>query len=233
MKTTIDRDRKVVSDKIHEAGPTGPGRASKADHLHAGQVQRLHRAIGNQAVQRVLAQQLAAQEILQRDQDGGTAPADDGVVTIQPVQPEPYDVTGTTLAQVSEQLDPTEWGRCRYEYEYSYETTNGRTTKVDVTLMLTVRLPRWQGQGWDDASEAAKAEWRRMMRALEAHEEGHAEIARQWAPTVKERLLNQREGNVEQRYNQVFVQVRAEQDDYDDRTHHGQTQGVSLDLSIE
>jgi hypothetical protein len=72
-----------------------------------------------------------------------------------------------------------------------------------------------------------------MLAALEAHEEGHAAIARRWAPTVKERLLGQPEGDVEGRYNTVFAEVVAEQDQYDDDTEHGQTQGVSLDAGVD
>jgi hypothetical protein len=233
MKTIVERDRRAAKDKSQAVTLTTTDQVGRADHLQVRQIQRLHRAIGNQAVQRVLAQRQSAQQTIQRDGETDTEQPDDGTVTIQPVQDDPYDVTGTSLAEVMDQLDPTEWGHCRYHYDYDYETTNGRTTRVDVTLTLTVRLPRWQGQGWDDASEAVKGEWRRMLRALATHEEGHADIARDWAPTVRERLLNRPEGNVQQRYSQVLGEVRTDQDRYDDQTNHGQTQGVSLDLSIE
>jgi predicted secreted Zn-dependent protease len=158
---------------------------------------------------------------------------DTGTVTIGNVQYDYYDVTGNTLAEVAQQLDPTEWGRCSYHYDYSYESTGGRATKVDTTLNLTIRLPRWQGRGWNRASQAAKAEWQRMLHALGTHEDDHADIARRWAPTFQQRLLNQRVGNLRQRFNRTLGQVRAEQRRFDRRTRHGQTQGVSLDTSIQ
>lgn len=71
------------------------------------------------------------------------------------MQVEEYSVTGSTLAEVAQQLDPEEWGRCTYTFDYSYETTNGRVTKVDIALQLVIRLPRWQGRGWEQASPGA------------------------------------------------------------------------------
>jgi predicted secreted Zn-dependent protease len=221
MKATIERDqgKRRGNDAVVPANQDTVHGAAPAHHL-----QRLQRAIGNQGVQRVVEARL-----VQRDDDDAT---DDGTLTIQEPQSDPYEVSGTTLAEVHAQLDPTEWGRCTYHYDYDYDTTNGRTTRVNVTLRLTIRLPHWQ-EGRADASDAARAEWDRMMGALRTHENGHADIAREWAPTVRERLLGVQEGNVASRYNQVRGQVQARQDEYDDQTQHGQTQGVSLDLSVD
>lgn len=167
---------------------------------------------------------------LQRDEED--AAPQDGAVTIEEVGYEYYDVQGSTLAEVAPQLDPVEWGRCRYQYDYSYETTRGRTTRVDVTLRLTIRLPRWQGEGWNRASPAAQREWQRMMQALEGHEDEHADIARRHAPAFKQRLLNQRERRVRPRYNQALGRVDRETRRFDRRTRHGRSQGVTLDTSI-
>jgi predicted secreted Zn-dependent protease len=248
MKATTEREgqvRRAGEAAAPEKAGGAPG-AAPARYL-----QRLQRAIGNQGVQRVVESRLAGgagtrivqklgavreawgrdgTAMVQRDEEeGGT---DDGTVTIQPAQSAPYDVSGTTLAQVHSQLDPTEWGRCTYHYGYDYETTNGRTSRVDITLTLTIRLPRWQ-EGRDEASAAARTEWDRMLGALQAHEERHAEIAREWAPTFKERMLGVRESNVASRHSQVLGQVNDRQREYDTQTQHGQTEGVSLDLSVD
>ena len=174
-------------------------------------------------------------DTIQRDDDDAKpqVQASNGEVKLEEVEYDYYNVTGNTLAEVAQQLDPEEWGRCTYRFDYSYETTNGRTTKVDMTLKLTVRLPRWQGQGWDKASPAAKNEWRRMLDALQQHEMDHADIARQWAPRFKARLLNQRSNSVERRYNQTLEKVNHETKHFDEKTKHGHTQGISLDFSIK
>jgi hypothetical protein len=248
MKSTVDSEQAKRRHNQQVASKTGDGSSgvAPATYLH-----RLQRAIGNYGVQRVVesgnAGGLGARikhtlgdvrhvpshaglSAVQRDD--GAETADDGTVTIQEPQADPYDVSGTTLAEVHAQLDPTEWGRCTYHYDYDYETTNGRATRVDITLRLTIRLPRWQ-EGRDEATPEARAEWDRMLAALRAHEERHAEIAREWAPTFKERMLGVREGNLASRHSQVLGQVDARQDAYDAETNHGQTEGVSLDLSID
>lgn len=175
-------------------------------------------------------------EAIQRQEEAAEAPQAqpaDGAVTIEAVNYDYYDVSGSTLAEVGAQLGSKEWGRCTYAYDYSYDATDGRTTKVDITLRLTIRLPRWQGQGWERASPAVQQEWQRMLKALEGHEVEHADLARKWAPVFKERLLNQKEKNLKGRYGQTLRAVNKETKAFDEKTKHGQTQGVGLDTSIQ
>jgi len=94
---------------------------------------------------------------------------------------------------------------------------------------------QWREPGLEQEhgrSPAAQAEWRRMLGSLEGHENEHAEIARRWAPTFQERLLGQRESRLQQRFDQTLRKAKKEQKQFDRRTRHGQTQGVSLDTSI-
>ncbi|MBN2394142.1 MAG: DUF922 domain-containing protein [Anaerolineae bacterium] len=187
------------------------------------------------SVQQAIASQVAAQAgVVQRDKnETAQVKANTGTVTIETVTRDDYDVEGSTLEEVAKQLDPKEWGRCTYHYDYSYETLRGRTTKVDITLKLTILLPRWTGEGWKKASSAAKKAWQRMMTALEKHENGHADIARKWAPVFKQRLLKQRENRLQTRFNQTLRKVKKENKQYDQKTKHGQNEGVTLDISIK
>lgn len=202
----------------------------------------LQNQIGNAAVQRLLSErngqqgsdsQRLVQNALQRreEQEAVDQPAN-GQVTIEEPTVEYYDVGGSTLAEVATQLDPDEWGHCAYSYKMSYETTNGKATKVDITLKLAIRLPRWQ-RGWGKASDAAKAEWTNMLEALEAHEEQHADIARAWMPIMQEKLLGLRGNRVDPRFEQLKKQVDKETKKFDKQTKHGQNEGVNLDLSIQ
>jgi len=206
--------------------------------------------VGNAAVQRLLVQRKqhgslsldkasdqAVSNLAQREDaeaaDELTTAGNNGKVTIENMVYAHYDVTGSTLTEVAAQLDPKEWGQCYYEFEYSYETMGRRTKKVDITLRLTIRLPRWQGKGWQTASDAAKVEWQRMISALEAHENGHTEIARRWAPIFKEKLLGVAEDKVQQRYDKTKAAVDKETGKYDQETQHGKSKGVNLDITIE
>jgi hypothetical protein len=181
--------------------------------------------------------QTAKSSTIQRQEDVGeivalNVPAgiQTGKVTIEQPKVEEYDVTGSKLNEVYSQLDPVEWGRCRWVVDYDYDTTDGKVTKVNITLHLIIRLPRWSGAS--AASAAARAEWQRMLRALRGHEDGHADIARKWAPIFKDRLLKQPEDQVSDKYQKTLDDLNAESDKYDDDTQHGQTQGVSLDTTI-
>lgn len=212
-----------------------PGRDGQEPPRTAMRVQRRLSTHGSHEVSSRIGpiQQPVEAGTIQRRDGRRRRRANTGTVTIQNVRFQYYNVTGQTLADVLQQLDPTEWGRCSYHYSYTYSASNGQTTRVNITLRLTIRLPRWTGRGWRNASPAAKAEWRRMVRALRTHEDGHAAIARRWAPTFKQRMLNQSEEDLEDTFNQVLGEVDDEQEQFDDRTQHGQTQGVSLDTSIQ
>lgn len=163
--------------------------------------------------------------------DAGPTLADTGTVTIEDPVVNDYEVAGTTLRAVHRQLDPQEWGRCRWTVDYNYDTDGGRVTKVNITLHLTIRMPRW-GEGFDQASQAAQAEWQRMIAALRGHEDRHADIARRWAPTFKDNILGQRAGRAAARYQQTLNQMEQEQRNYDATSRHGQNEGVSLDTTI-
>lgn len=155
-----------------------------------------------------------------------------GGVTVTGPSTSYYNVAGNTLAEVAERLGTDEWGRCTWDFRYTYRSTNGVATRVDVTLRLRIRLPRWSGRGWNRASAAAKAEWNRMLAALRAHEDGHASRARTWATTLRSRLLNRPEGDLADLWQTGMDEHEAAQAAYDTETNHGQTQGVSLDTSI-
>jgi predicted secreted Zn-dependent protease len=158
---------------------------------------------------------------------------DGGTITIHEPTFTSYSVTGLTLAGVAPQLNPVEWGRCTWNFHYTYSSTNGVATRVNIILRLTIRLPQWTGAGWESASATAKAEWQRMLGCLRTHENGHVDIARSWAPTLQQRLFNQPEADLGSLWEAGLADHQTEQDAYDTRTQHGQTQGVTLDLSIQ
>lgn len=201
---------------------------------------------GNGAAQRVLTRHalftanhavgipVMAARLVQRDEDHAqTASPVNGQTIIETVRYNEYRIAGKTLAAVAGKLG-SEWGRCTYDYTYKSIATNGRVTRVDVTLKLVIRIPRWHGKGYNRASPAVQAEWDRMLTALrDIHEEGHAEIARKWAPRIRQELLGQKASDVASCFEQLSAQVAEDQKRYDQQTDHGRAQGVTLDTSIQ
>lgn len=164
---------------------------------------------------------------------GKGAKPDNGTVIIQPVQFDYYDVTGSTLAEIAPQLDPEEWGHCDAQYEYRYEATAGRATRVDITLTLTIRLPRLQVSGKKPLSPKAQKEWDRMLTALKIHENNHDKIARRRASVIRNSLVGKKESQLEDKFTKVVGKAQQAHDKYDMKTQNGKTEGVKLNLSIE
>lgn len=189
------------------------------------------------AVASALASDLAVQALPQAGLGGALArtpgDSDQGTITIGPVAPSTYNVSGNTLAEVQANLDPLEWGRCTWSWSQSHRSTEGTIDRVNVTLGLRIRMPQWTGQGWNRASEAAKAEWNRMVGCLQTHEDEHAQRAQDWAPQLQQKLLGQPESEANTLWEQGKADHQGEQDTYDADTSHGETQGVSLDTSID
>ena len=122
----------------------------------------LQRQIGNQAVQRLLAQANKQANPRQDPQ----AQIEAGQVKVEKPRLEYHDVGGSSLAEVSAQLPP-EGHWYEYEYRYTPQIKNGVVTRVDVTVVIILHLPRWVS-GWEQASDLDKARWLELLQSLEA-----------------------------------------------------------------
>lgn len=144
------------------------------------------------------------------------------------------DVTGSSLAEVAPQLPAEDLGLCEWSWSYtaSYDD-EGNARRVTVSLALRITMPRWRGPGRRQASDAARTEWDRCMGALEVHENGHADRAREWAPRLRDALLGQPEDALPDLWEQTKAQHEEAQAAYDAETNHGRTQGSDLNLSVE
>lgn len=126
---------------------------------------------GNRAVQRLLthgdgAALLNPQVQREAEEDKAKSQVKVGQIEIEKPEIEHYDVTGNSLREISEQLLPDgKW--YEYEYEPVYKADKGLINRVDITVHVTVHVPRWTGDGWESASNADKVEWLRLLQSLE------------------------------------------------------------------
>jgi predicted secreted Zn-dependent protease len=72
-----------------------------------------------------------------------------------------------------------------------------------------------------------------MLTVLRRHEERHAEIGREWAEMMQNRLVGIDESDFGSISGQLQVEAQQAQDAYDASSQHGQNEGVSLDLTNE
>lgn len=120
----------------------------------------LQQRIGNRAVQRLLVQPQG-----EARQNQAKEPVEIGQVKIEKPEIKGYDVTGTTLAEVSKQLlPPKKW--YEYKYEYKPKLDKGVVTQVDVTVRLILHVPRWIAPGWTHAAEMDKKNWLEMLKTF-------------------------------------------------------------------
>jgi hypothetical protein len=166
------RRRRPQDEERAVAGQVAP--RSVSPNTPQARVAQLQRQVGNRAVQHLLAQREEKKEPEQKppETDEGVEKASVTVGQIKIEQPkiEYYDVSGNTLLDVSKQvLEGGEW--YEYEYEYDAKSEKGVVTQVDVTVSPTLRLPRWRGPGWEQASDREKVEWQRLLSVMEVSSE--------------------------------------------------------------
>jgi len=150
-------------------------------------------------------------------------------VVVNEPQDRPYSVNGHHLEHQIVLLSSHahehhgEWGR------YEANPVHNGTA---VTLTPTIDLPQWGGRDWERASPAAQAEWQRMVRALRTHELGHHAIARAWAARAQRALAGAPASQREQVWTDQLDELQRQQDAFDERTHNGADDGVTLNANV-
>ena len=152
------------------------------------------RQLGNRAVQQLLAHRagaalldpasLAVQRQAEAEREAKTPPPQVklGEIEIEKPKIEFYDVTGSNLHEVSEQL-LTNGKWYEYQYEPRHQADKGTVNRVDVTVHITIHVPRWTGDGWESASLADKAEWLKLLQSLDVGGEKAATIVTELSST--------------------------------------------------
>lgn len=135
-------------------------------------------------------------------------------------------IRGRTLAAVEEALNRLpEWGegggRIRTD---RVPVGTSATVTVVAHAGLVLRLPRWAD--YDSASDAAKAEWDRMMVTLRAHEQRHLDIAMEEANTFAADLVGHEIDDIDDMVTEANRRMNDRQVALDDDTDHGAREGV-------
>jgi predicted secreted Zn-dependent protease len=157
-----------------------------------------------------------------------------------------YPVAGSTasdLRAVIEALGPTRHGRTfaaftDWEVTWDYSLAPGpggvRIAAVRVTVRASVLVPRWRAPRSTPPGLAAA--WPRYVAAIEAHEQGHVNLAVEAGRAVLGRLeaLPAFAGRgalkeaVEAAAGAEIAAARERERRYDEASDHGATQGASL-----
>ena len=157
-----------------------------------------------------------------------------------------YTATGSTLLEIRQSIRQnrpwkdksdldgmTEW---RVTWQFGVMPTAGgcRCNSFSTQTAIAISMPRWIAP--TNAPDSLKQIWQKYSTALGQHEAGHAAIALAAAADVRKRVLEaggstdcagltRRINDLGQR---VIADYRKRDEDYDERTQHGATQGASL-----
>ncbi len=156
-----------------------------------------------------------------------------------------YDIAGRTAADLRAAMDArgpvgpngrrgdayTVW-RVNWRYRYSAADGACRLTQLDVSLAVTFTFPRWLDE--TKAQEGLQRRWGTYMKALTAHEDGHAEIGQRAAGRVADlrrqvgvhTTCQALEDAIKRVAETVLDEERRNELRYDKDTDFGRTQGA-------
>ena len=155
------------------------------------------------------------------------------------VKVEYYDVRGADINSVTASMmsgrefaGRTYWN-LSYEYNARSQPGGCKADSVMTKLELRMSLPRWTPPAGVSGDMVDR--WQRFIAALQLHEEGHLENAKNLERSARGALLavsapdcGALNAALRARFDQVLERGRAEDRDYDQRTGHGKTQGATL-----
>lgn len=143
-----------------------------------------------------------------------------------------YRVRGTTLEDVFNALDSHGWwGRYRSNWSWRGRGRNGVMSAVTIRAKPVITMPVWADKR--RATRPEIKEWDRMYAVLLRHENNHHGVFDRAAKALKKELEAgdpPDERTLSQRMERFGTEMQRQQDRYDSRTRHGQSEGVRLDI---
>ena len=155
-----------------------------------------------------------------------------------------YDIKGSTKQELRDQLHkvgPHRGGEtvAYTEHHSSYNYQTGGTgacgvVSYQVTMAIVYHMPRWQ-QAANSFSPLAQ-EWNKFVQALQIHEDGHVQNARDAAQAVDKAIADipafsdcrRTKSAVVAAAQKAISQCDRLDTDYDQKTMHGIKQGATL-----
>lgn len=162
--------------------------------------------------------------------------------------PQQYTVYGNTAQEVRTQLNQcspvSDLGAGEYDaittwwvnFSYLYAPTSGGNCSVNsvaVGMHIKMILPAWQSSL--NADSGLASEWQTYITNLTTHEDGHRDIAINYANTLLSGLQSQPESScstivqtTNDYGNSLIAQLTTDENNYDTTTNHGATQGATF-----
>ena len=147
-----------------------------------------------------------------------------------------YDISGSTEEELQHQmylLGPGDddgkrgWAYTNWRFSWGWGyNENCQLTNVHIDLTIKVLLPRWTPP--KDASLDLITEWNNLFRAISEHENGHVKIAKDNVGMVYTAIKGSNCNSANSEANFAVNNIRQLQKEYEAKTNHGATQGVTF-----
>lgn len=182
------------------------------------------------AVQRTAAPLAAAPALsVQRQGKQPSAPTPKPAATTTfTVNRATYTVTAKTLKEAAAQISQrAEAGETTWRpVSNTHHDDSGKIDNATVAVTITVTMPRWDGA--TKLNPTDKAKWDSFVQALEAHEQGHVDLARDKLKDVAQSMVGQTEAEAKATLKQAVDDLQAASDAYDDGNDHGRKAGCVI-----
>jgi len=149
-----------------------------------------------------------------------------------------YDIRGSTAEDLVDQMNligpmgdhgRRVWAYAQSNFSWDYspnedENGNCRVENAQVGLKIDVKFPRWIPP--NNASPELIGEWENFIRALAEHENGHVKLFFERSGDIEAALWGSDCGSADGATYNAFGLMQQINDEYDDKTNHGATQGA-------
>lgn len=144
-----------------------------------------------------------------------------------------FSVDGKTLQEAKNKLGPLEWGHFQPIAGSVKATTKaGKVVSVELIGGYRIEMPVWSG--YTGSPSVCKAEWDRMWKALETHEQAHAALYMEGIFKLRDKLESIPPGTIDDKQldkllRDAMADMEQNQDVFETNSDRGRKRGVTLD----
>ena len=156
-----------------------------------------------------------------------------GTTNILPAKASTYPLSGSTLQDIADQIKgQKEAGKVEWSPTMGGTTApNGKLIDATVDVNLTILMPDWTPP--QSMGPKSKAEYARWYKALEAHEQGHIDLAEKYFKGLAKKMIGMKGAPAKKLLQDTKDALDAASKQYDKDTGNGTKNGTIIDYGIE
>jgi len=217
---------KTVDGSRHQTTPLNTNEVVSSTN-----VLQLQQTVGNRAVSRLISHGEIENSTIYRQSTANKAggASKTGFTKVEITKDDTYKFKADTIAEVGQKLDAYMdlHGEVAHVAKRSSEVLRPDKKKIVRRAELTYNLER-QLPEWTNVEEVGKKcpcwkkEWDRFEEAIKKHEQLHVDIYKKYLAGLHDKCVGLTEDKAWEELENADIGVEALQDEFDDKTEHGQ-----------